>query len=51
MYQYVLKGSWLLLINGRRAIDLYAARFLTGIVSGGAQFSLSLYIAEIADNS
>lgn len=35
---------------GTQAYHLYISRFLNGFVGGGAQISISLFVAEIADN-
>lgn len=42
--------SWLFLIFGTRPMHLVISRFLSGIVIGGAQTCVFLYVAEIADN-
>lgn len=39
------------MIFGTTAIHLYAARFFVGMVGGGVEITISLFIAEISDNS
>lgn len=39
-----------MLIFGRNVLHLYVSRFFSGLVAGGNQICISLYVAEIADN-
>lgn len=38
------------MIFGTETFDLYVSRFLVGLFGGGSQISVSLFVAEIADN-
>lgn len=50
IFIFYLKVAWLLMFFGTETFHLYASRFLVGLFGGGGQISISLFVAEIADN-